>query len=65
MQAMRSSYDIITTIVEVLLYDPLHEWTLTPSKAQHIQVGVKFSFKAHFFPSLYTLSIKSVLNATP
>nr|CAB3224438.1 serine-protein kinase ATM-like [Phallusia mammillata] len=37
MQAMRSSYDVITTIVEVLLYDPLHEWTLTPSKAMHIQ----------------------------
>ena len=49
MQVMRSSYDVITTIVEVLLYDPLHDWALTPSKALLKQVS--FHLELLFAPT--------------
>eukprot|EP00794_Sanderia_malayensis_P017373 gene17373-19112_t len=37
MQLMRNSQESILTIVEVLLYDPLYEWTLSPLKAVQLQ----------------------------
>ncbi|XP_078699305.1 serine-protein kinase ATM-like [Branchiostoma floridae x Branchiostoma belcheri] len=37
MDVMRSSHEALLTIVEVLLYDPLHAWTLTPMQALKLQ----------------------------
>nr|ACG68443.1 ataxia telangiectasia mutated protein [Branchiostoma floridae] len=37
MEVMRSSHEALLTIVEVLLYDPLHAWTLTPMQALKLQ----------------------------
>ena len=37
MEVMRSNYDVLVTIVEVLLYDPLYTWTLSPEKAALLQ----------------------------
>lgn len=37
MEVMRSSQEALVTIVEVLLYDPLFDWTMNPLKAFHLQ----------------------------
>lgn len=37
MDLMRSSQEAIVTILEVLLYDPLYAWNLTPLKACTLQ----------------------------
>ncbi|KAJ8280888.1 hypothetical protein GJAV_G00060510 [Gymnothorax javanicus] len=37
MEVMRSSQAALLTIVEVLLYDPLFDWTMNPLKAFHLQ----------------------------
>ncbi|XP_070685735.1 serine-protein kinase ATM [Pempheris klunzingeri] len=37
MEVMRSSQESLLTIVEVLLYDPLFDWTMNPLKAFHLQ----------------------------
>ena len=37
MEVMRSKHDSLLTIVEVLLYDPLYTWTLSPEKAALLQ----------------------------
>ncbi|XP_063807673.1 serine-protein kinase ATM isoform X2 [Pseudophryne corroboree] len=37
MAVMRSSQDALLTIVEVLLYDPLFDWTMNPLKALYLQ----------------------------
>ncbi|KAK0156293.1 Serine-protein kinase ATM [Merluccius polli] len=37
MEVMRSSQEAVLTIVEVLLYDPLFDWTMNPLKAFHLQ----------------------------
>ncbi|KAM6946333.1 serine-protein kinase ATM [Aplochiton taeniatus] len=37
MEVMRSSQEALLTIVEVLLYDPLFDWTMNPLKAFYIQ----------------------------
>ncbi|KAI1893429.1 hypothetical protein AGOR_G00123630 [Albula goreensis] len=37
MEVMRSSQEALLTIVEVLLYDPLFDWTMNPLKAFHLQ----------------------------
>ncbi|XP_072528166.1 serine-protein kinase ATM-like, partial [Salminus brasiliensis] len=37
MEVMRSSQEVLLTIVEVLLYDPLFDWTMNPLKAFHLQ----------------------------
>ena len=34
---LRENRDVILPVLEVLLYDPLYLWTLTPSKAKKIQ----------------------------
>ncbi|XP_054719337.1 serine-protein kinase ATM-like [Uloborus diversus] len=33
LEVMRNSQDVLLTILEVLLYDPLYEWTVPPSKS--------------------------------
>lgn len=37
MDVMRSSQEALLTIVEVLLYDPLFDWTMNPLKAFYLQ----------------------------
>ncbi|KAG8584718.1 hypothetical protein GDO81_004739 [Engystomops pustulosus] len=37
MDVMRRSQDALLTIVEVLLYDPLFDWTMNPLKALYLQ----------------------------
>ncbi|XP_007934807.1 serine-protein kinase ATM [Orycteropus afer afer] len=37
MQVMRNSQETLLTIVEVLLYDPLFDWTMNPLKALYLQ----------------------------
>lgn len=37
MEVMRSSQEALLTILEVLLYDPLFDWTMNPLKALHLQ----------------------------
>lgn len=37
LRVLRSSIDIIATIVEVLLHDPLHDWMMTSNKALQVQ----------------------------
>uniref|UniRef100_A0A671YCG8 non-specific serine/threonine protein kinase n=1 Tax=Sparus aurata TaxID=8175 RepID=A0A671YCG8_SPAAU len=37
MEVMRSSQEAVLTIVEVLLYDPLFDWTMNPLKAFYLQ----------------------------
>ncbi|XP_059502620.1 serine-protein kinase ATM isoform X2 [Stegostoma tigrinum] len=37
MEVMRSSQEALLTIVEVLLYDPLFDWTMNPLKALYLQ----------------------------
>uniref|UniRef100_UPI00398E438B serine-protein kinase ATM n=1 Tax=Pristiophorus japonicus TaxID=55135 RepID=UPI00398E438B len=37
MEVMRSSQEALLTIVEVLLYDPLFDWTMNPLKALNLQ----------------------------
>lgn len=39
MQVMRNSQEYLLTIVEVLLYDPLSAWTLSPEQAAALQRG--------------------------
>lgn len=37
LRVLRSSIDVIATIVEVLLHDPLHDWMMTSNKAMQVQ----------------------------
>ncbi|XP_029458325.1 serine-protein kinase ATM [Rhinatrema bivittatum] len=37
MEVMRTSQEALLTIVEVLLYDPLFDWTMNPLKAMYLQ----------------------------
>ena len=37
MEVMRKQQDSILTLLEVLLYDPLYVWTVTPQKAAALQ----------------------------
>ncbi|XP_053564522.1 serine-protein kinase ATM [Bombina bombina] len=37
MEVMRNSQEALLTIVEVLLYDPLFDWTMNPLKALYLQ----------------------------
>lgn len=37
METMRKQQDSILTLLEVLLYDPLYVWTMTPQKAAALQ----------------------------
>ena len=37
MQVMHASHDAILTIVQVLLYDPLYVWTISPVRGYQLQ----------------------------
>jgi len=37
MEVMHSSEEVIITILQVLLYDPLYSWTMSPIKAYQLQ----------------------------
>jgi len=37
MSVLRQNQETILTILEVLLYDPLYAWTISPRKAYNIQ----------------------------
>jgi len=37
MQLMHASHDAILTIVQVLLYDPLYVWTISPVRGFQLQ----------------------------
>jgi len=37
MSVLRQNQDVIVTVIEVLLYDPCHQWTLTGKKAIQLQ----------------------------
>lgn len=37
MSVLRQNQDIIVTVIEVLLYDPCYQWTLTEEKAAQLQ----------------------------
>lgn len=37
MDVMRNNQEAVLTILEVLLYDPLHAWTISPAKAYILQ----------------------------
>ena len=37
MEVMRANHEALLTILEVLLYDPLYAWTLSPQKAYALQ----------------------------
>ena len=39
MKVLRSNKDAILTILEVLMFDPLYNWSLTPAQAYRIQHG--------------------------
>jgi len=39
MRVLRSNKDAILTILEVLMFDPLYNWSLTPAQAYRIQHG--------------------------
>lgn len=39
MEALRHNSETIVTILEVLLYDPLYAWTITPVQAFNRQLG--------------------------
>lgn len=38
MDVMRNNHETIITILEVLLYDPLYEWTVSPAEAYSMQL---------------------------
>ena len=35
---LRENYSFLLTIVEVLLYDPLSDWSMSPKKAESIKL---------------------------
>lgn len=37
MRVLKDNYELLMTIVEVFLHDPLYKWTLSPMKAMNIQ----------------------------
>ena len=37
MEVMRNNQEALLTILEVLLHDPLHAWTISPAKAYALQ----------------------------
>lgn len=55
MFVLRQNQDVIVTVVEVLLYDPRYEWTLTEKKAAQLQNQASFEI-----PNID--SCKSIIN---
>ncbi|KAK7810840.1 LOW QUALITY PROTEIN: hypothetical protein U0070_020005 [Myodes glareolus] len=51
MEVMRSSQETLLTIVEVLLYDPLFDWTMNPLKALYLQQRPEDETELHSTPN--------------
>ncbi|XP_038177673.1 serine-protein kinase ATM isoform X1 [Arvicola amphibius] len=51
MEVMRSSRETLLTIVEVLLYDPLFDWTMNPLKALYLQQRPEDETELHSTPN--------------
>ncbi|XP_037361576.1 serine-protein kinase ATM [Talpa occidentalis] len=51
MEVMRNSQETLLTIVEVLLYDPLFDWTMNPLKALYLQQRPEDETELHSTPS--------------
>ncbi|XP_016073693.1 PREDICTED: serine-protein kinase ATM isoform X3 [Miniopterus natalensis] len=47
MEVMRNSQETLLTIVEVLLYDPLFDWTMNPLKALYLQQRLEDEAELH------------------
>ena len=50
MEVMRNSQETLLTIVEVLLYDPLFDWTMNPLKALYLQQRPEDESELHSTP---------------
>uniref|UniRef100_A0A8C4LRV0 Serine-protein kinase ATM n=1 Tax=Equus asinus asinus TaxID=83772 RepID=A0A8C4LRV0_EQUAS len=50
MEVMRNSQETLLTIVEVLLYDPLFDWTMNPLKALYLQQRPEDETELHSTP---------------
>ncbi|XP_042538698.1 serine-protein kinase ATM [Dipodomys spectabilis] len=51
MEVMRNSQETLLTIVEVLLYDPLFDWTMNPLKALYLQQRPEDEAELHSTPN--------------
>ncbi|KAM4828046.1 serine-protein kinase ATM [Thomomys bottae] len=51
MEVMRNSQETLLTIVEVLLYDPLFDWTMNPLKALYLQQRPEDEAELHATPN--------------
>ncbi|XP_029063541.1 serine-protein kinase ATM isoform X3 [Monodon monoceros] len=51
MEVMRNSQETLLTIVEVLLYDPLFDWTMNPLKALYLQQRPEDESELHSTPN--------------
>ncbi|KAF5921129.1 hypothetical protein HPG69_018529, partial [Diceros bicornis minor] len=51
MEVMRNSQETLLTIVEVLLYDPLFDWTMNPLKALYLQQRPEDETELHSTPN--------------
>ncbi|XP_037697256.1 serine-protein kinase ATM isoform X2 [Choloepus didactylus] len=51
MEVMRNSQETLLTIVEVLLYDPLFDWTMNPLKALYLQQRPEDETELHPTPN--------------
>lgn len=41
MEVLRENQETILTILQVLLYDPLYVWTISPERNQNDRKGIK------------------------
>lgn len=64
MEVMRSSQETLLTIVEVLLYDPLFDWTMNPLKALYLQQRPEDETELHSTPNADDQECKRSLRDT-
>ncbi|XP_036048710.1 serine-protein kinase ATM isoform X2 [Onychomys torridus] len=64
MEVMRSSQETLLTIVEVLLYDPLFDWTMNPLKALYLQQRPEDETDLHSTPNAEDQECKRSLSDT-
>ncbi|XP_011366455.1 serine-protein kinase ATM isoform X2 [Pteropus vampyrus] len=64
MEVMRNSQETLLTIVEVLLYDPLFDWTMNPLKALYLQQRLEDETELHSTPNAAHQECKRNLSDT-
>uniref|UniRef100_A0A8C3VYE6 Serine-protein kinase ATM n=1 Tax=Catagonus wagneri TaxID=51154 RepID=A0A8C3VYE6_9CETA len=64
MEVMRNSQETLLTIVEVLLYDPLFDWTMNPLKALYLQQRPEDESELHSTPNADDQECKRNLSDT-